>query len=220
MTAAKDTLLEARQSFEEHGHPLGLASVDVGLAKVAHRRGDYAEAIERAEATRERFEGLANIAGMAASARVSAMASLDADDPHAAERAQRALELTSAPHVDPWGQSEARLLLAQVALSQGDKVTAKAHLRTVLQGKVSDAELTQHRALTEAWVALVSNDAPLAIAAVERARKAFPDPRRTGDHTPQLVTRLLPLAKGTAAEAPLEAWNALLAARPSRPPPK
>ena len=217
-SAAKETLLEARTAFENNGHALGIASADVGLAKVAHRCGEYAEAIRLAEATLARFQNLGNVAGMAASARVSAMASLDANDDQAAARAERALALTSAPHVDPWGQSEARLLLAQVALASGDKATARAHLRTVLQGKVADAELSQHRALTEAWVALEIGDGPLAVAAVERARKVFPDPRRTGDHTPQLVTRLLALASGTPAHGLLVAWQALLGGRRLRPP--
>jgi eukaryotic-like serine/threonine-protein kinase len=221
VSAAKDTLLEARVSFEENGHALGLASVEVGLAKVAHRRGEYDEARERAEATFARFQGLSNVAGMAACARVLAMTAIDAEQPNAAEAAQRALTLTSEPHVDPWGQSEARLLLAQVALLAGDWTTARAQLRAVfaLEDQVADAELLQHRGLTEAWLALGTNEPPLAIAALERARKAFPDLRRTGDHTPQLVARLLVLAKGTAAQTPLEAWNAALLGRPSRPPP-
>jgi hypothetical protein len=70
--------------------------------------------------------------------------------------------------------------------------------------------LVQHRHLTAAWLALVSERPEQAHDHLLQARRAFPDARRTGDNTPFLLQRLTPLVQGTPAEALLAEWTQLL----------
>jgi hypothetical protein len=131
---------------------------------------------------------------------------------------------------DPWGDLEARLLLAQVALAKGDD--GADSLVAACDGAVLDeAEPRQHRHLTRAWLAQRRGRWADAAAEIDAARGAFlvggPDgeprtPRgrtakalasaeaasRTGDHTPHLLTRLSRLEWIGPALGKIELWLA------------
>ena len=220
LSATRDLLTEARAEFLELGYPLGLAQVDLALAQVSHNAEQHAEAFERATATKSRFEALGSVRGMTDSSRLAAMAALDVGDLAAArEQAKDAYALATQARFDPWGQVEAASLLAQVALAEGDLETATDYFGVAQAVAIDDAEPLQHRELTGAWLHLSAGRVGDAVLAITAARKAFADPRRAGDHTPQLVARLARLSRGTAAAEPLDSWHQTLRSRMSNRPP-
>ena len=219
-TATQEMLASARAEFLELGYPIGLAQVDLALAQAAHNAGAHAEALERATATKARFEALGSVRGMTDSARLAAISAFDLGDMvTATSQANDAHALATQGRRDPWGQVEASCVLAQVALATGDLMAAARHLEDAESIPIDDAEPTQHRLLTAAWMHLIAKRTDIAVAAITAARRAFSDQRRAGDHTPQLVARLADIAKGTAAAIPLDAWRAALRSRMSSPPP-
>ncbi|MCU0684294.1 MAG: protein kinase [Polyangiaceae bacterium] len=214
---ARWLLRQARQAFDEIGYQLGVAQTDIALAHAEHRAGNNAPAYEQALHARDRFRALENPRGEAACERLAAMAALDLGQldrarPHAAG----AFDLYERRIPDPWGRVEALCLLAQCAIAQGALDEASRSLDEAFAIRVDEAEPIQHRALTAAWLALALGRPDRACHRLEEARRAFPDPHHTGDHTPPMLQRLRPLAEGTTAEAPLRAWLSALPS-PTRP---
>jgi serine/threonine protein kinase/tetratricopeptide (TPR) repeat protein len=214
-------LTEARAIFAELGYALGLAQVDLALAQAAHSANQHHQALERALATRARFEALSSARGRTDSARIAAMAAFDLGRlPEARALAEEAHALASEEQrPDPWGKVEASSLLARIHLASGDARGALPWIQAASAVKLDDAEPSQHRDLTLAWLHLSEQRFAEAVTAVARARRAFSDPRRVGDHTPQIVAHLLRLARGSPAEDPLAVWHAALQKRLSLPPP-
>jgi tetratricopeptide (TPR) repeat protein len=220
LSPTRDMLTQARAEFLELGYALGLAQVDLALAQVAHNDDQHREALTRALTTGQRFQALGSVRGMTDSARLAAIAAFDLGDlPTASEQAREAYALATDGRVDPWGQVESSSVLAQVALAEGDLASATDYVSVAQSVVLDDAEPTQHRELTAAWLHLAAGRIDDALTSLVAARAAFSDPRRAGDHTPQLVARLLDLARGTTAEPMLAEWRATLRARMSTPPP-
>jgi serine/threonine protein kinase/tetratricopeptide (TPR) repeat protein len=221
LAATQQYLTEARATFAELGYALGLAQVDLALAQAAHSANQHIQALERALVTKARFETLSSIRGRTDSARIAAMAAFDLGRFEEARRLAEEARLLASDEqrVDPWGKVEATSLLARICLATGDTKGASAWLREASAVKLDDAEPTQHRELTQAWLRLAERRYVEVVTAVARARRAFSDPRRAGDHTPQIVARLLELARGTPAEYPLQVWHSALQKRLSTPPP-
>ncbi len=222
LNATEQLLTEARTVFADLGYALGLAQVDLALAQAAHTADQHASALDRAMATRARFELLGSVRGRTDSARIAAMASFDLDRlAEARPLAEEAFALASdETRLDPWGKVEASTLLARIALAAADLPAAGRWLAIASAVQIEDAEPSQHRDLSLAWLHLAERRSADAVTAVARARRAFPDARRAGDHTPQIVHRLLAVARGTPAETPLAVWHAALQKRRSIPPPR
>lgn len=214
-------LKEARSIFADLGYALGLAQVDLALAQAAHSANQHRQSLERALSTKTRFETLGSHRGRIDCARIAAMATFDLNQlVEAQSLAEEAYSLASdANRLDPWGKVEASSLLARICLASEDTKGALAWFRVASSVKLDDAEPVQHRELTSAWLHLAARHYAEAVTAIARARRAFSDHRRTGDHTPQIVVRLLELAQGTPAEQPLRIWDSALQKRLSIPPP-
>ncbi len=213
---ARELLTLARAEFDAIGYQLGLAQTDVVLGHVEHRAFEFDAAYARARETRQRFVGMATPRGEAACERLLAMASLDRGDTAAALRhALAAYAVFDERLADPWGRVEASLLLAQVALAEGSVDRAREHLDAARAIELDESEPTQHRHLTSAWLALAEADHARAEEELGMARTAFPDRRRTGDHTPALLVRLATLAAGTSAAEVIDEWQRFLAAAPA-----
>ncbi len=187
---ARDLLIFARQAFDAIGYRLGLAQCDVVLGHADHRAGEMDAARARALSARAAFRELLNPRGEAACERLLALIAIDTDDfaaggAHASVAAKIFERLQ-----DPWGDLEARLLLLQVALAKGDpqaRQLAADCERIVLD----EAEPRQHRHLTLAWLAQIEGRWQDAANEIDRARAAFGDKARCGDHTPQLLKRFV-----------------------------
>jgi hypothetical protein len=106
---------------------------------------------------------------------------------------------------DPWGDLEARLLLAQVALAKGDP-QAKLLCAECEKIVLDEAEPRQHRHLTLAWLAQTEGRWQDAATEIDRARASFGDKARCGDHTPQLLRRLFTMAWEGPAAGKVAAW--------------
>lgn len=214
LAAAQELLRSARLEFQDIGYPEGLAQVELALAQVEQAALRHDAALARAQATKARFETLGSARGMTDSARLAAMAALDLGDLAIARReASDALALATQGRKDPWGNVEAECLLAQIALAERDLAAATRHLAAADAISIDDAEPTQHRKLTTAWLALLSGDPHRALEAVTSARRAFSDQRRTGDHAPVLLATIEVLARGTPVEVPIAAWQSALMLR-------
>jgi hypothetical protein len=111
---------------------------------------------------------------------------------------------------DPWGELEARLLLAQVALAQGDP-RAEELVARCQAISLDEAEPRQHRHLTIAWLRQKQGDWADAAKEIDEARAAFGDRARCGDHTPQLLARFSKMAWQGAALSKIDAWLQLIA---------
>jgi eukaryotic-like serine/threonine-protein kinase len=185
---AQDLLIHARQAFDAIGYRLGIAQCDVVLGHADHRAGEMDTARSRALSARAAFRELMNPRGEAACERLLALIAIDTDDfaaggAHASVAAKIFERLQ-----DPWGDLEARLLLAQVALAKGDR-DAKELVQECERIVLDEAEPRQHRHLTLAWLAQIEQRWQDAATEIERARAAFGDKARCGDHTPQLLKR-------------------------------
>jgi hypothetical protein len=71
---------------------------------------------------------------------------------------------------------------------------------------LDEAEPRQHRHLTNAWLAQRQARWNDAAAEIDRARAAFGDKARCGDHTPHLLTRFSKLHWVGPAMATIDAW--------------
>lgn len=213
---AIELLKEARKEFDDLGYQLGLAQVDIVLAHAHHRAGRLDTAYESGLKTRSIMRNLDTPRGEAACERLCAMAALDLNRLMTARtHARAAYILYDTRLADTWGRVEGLLLLAQVALAEKDLLDAQSHIDAARSIHVDEAEPVQHRYLTIAWFELLSNHPEQAAEAIEEARATFPDRRRTADHTPHLIDRLLAVAHGTVAEAPLQSWRRAIEESPA-----
>lgn len=216
---SKQLLTSARADFDAIGYQLGLAQCDVAFAHALHRGLEHAAAYDLAKATLVRFTAMDNPRGEAACERLMAMSSLDRGDAQTAfQHALTAYTLYDQRLSDAWGRVEGELLLAQTALVEGAVDRAKEHLASANRVQLDESEPTQHRHLTAAWVALVEGRDDDARTEVELAEEAFPDGRRSGDHTPALLVRLVELGRETKAVRALDklgAFREKLAAGPA-----
>jgi serine/threonine protein kinase/tetratricopeptide (TPR) repeat protein len=219
--ATMKLLKEARAEFDELGYALGLAQVDLALAQAAHGENHHAEALRQALLTKARFEALGSKRGRTDSARIAAIAAFDLGRLEQAEQlATEAYGLaTEEARLDLWGKVEACAVLAQVAIVQNKPGDAAKWLLIASAAPLDDAEPLQHRELTAAWLHLSEKRHVEAVTALARARRAFTDARRTGDHTPQILVKMAEQARSTPVEAPLQIWLAALKSRRSTPPP-
>jgi hypothetical protein len=108
---------------------------------------------------------------------------------------------------DPWGELESRLLLAQVALAKDDAGASKA-VAECDRITVDEAEPRQHRHLTRAWLAQKESRWSDAALEIDRARGAFGDRARTGDHTPHLLARFAKMTWLGPALSKIDQWLA------------
>jgi hypothetical protein len=206
---ARDLLIHARQAFDAIGYRLGIAQCDVVLGHADHRAGEMDAARARALSARAAFRELLNPRGEAACERLLALIAIDTDDfaaggAHASVAAKIFERLQ-----DPWGDLEARLLLAQVALAKGDpqaKDLAQQCERIVLD----EAEPRQHRHLTLAWLAQTEERWQDAANEIDRARAAFGDKARCGDHTPQLLRRFARMDWRGPSAGKVDSWLELV----------
>lgn len=202
---ARDLLVYARVAFDRIGYRLGIAQCDVVLGHADHRAGEMGPARARALSARGHFRELMNPRGEAACERLLALIALDADDFAAAEAHASVAAKIFERLQDPWGDLEARLLLAQVALARGD-ANAKALVLDCERIVLDEAEPRQHRHLTLAWLARSEQRWADAANEIDRARAAFGDKARCGDHTPHLLRRFAKMRwQGPAAEK-IDSW--------------
>jgi hypothetical protein len=202
---SRELLMQARSEFDGIGYRLGIAQCDVALGHADHRAYEFGRARARSLAARAAFRELSNPRGEAACERLLAMIALDTDDYAAASaHAQVALKIYCKLQ-DPWGELEARLLLAQVALARGDEDAIKL-VHDCERITLDEAEPRQHRHLTQAWLAQSQARWSDAATDIDRARTAFGDRVRTGDHTPHLLLRFSKLMWLGPALSKIDAW--------------
>ena len=202
---ARDLLIHARQSFDAIGYRLGIAQCDVVLGHADHRGYEMDTARARALSARAAFRELMNPRGEAACERLLALIAIDTDDfaaggAHASVAAKIFERLQ-----DPWGDLEARLLLAQVALASGH-ADAKELVADCERIVLDEAEPRQHRHLTLAWLAQLEQRWQDASTEIDRARAAFGDKARCGDHTPQLLKRFSKMDWLGPSAGKIEQW--------------
>ena len=205
---SRDLLNQARSEFDAMGYRLGLAQCDVVLGHADHRAFEMDRARVRALAARASFRELVNPRGEAACERLLAMIAIDTDDYDAAlAHAEVASKIYARLH-DPWGDLETRLLFAQVALARGDE-RARDLVESCDEIAIQEAEPRQHRHLTRAWLAREEGRWRDAAGEIEKARTAYGEKARSGDHTPQLLARFAQLEWAPEARERLDAWVAI-----------
>jgi hypothetical protein len=202
---ARDLLVHARSAFDAIGYRLGIAQCDVVLGHADHRAGEMDAARARALSARAAFRELMNPRGEAACERLLALIAIDTDDfaaggAHASVAAKIFERLQ-----DPWGDLEARLLLTQVALAKHDP-QAKQLAADCEKIVLDEAEPRQHRHLTLAWLAQLEGRWHDAANEIDRARAAFGDKARCGDHTPQLLRRFARMTWDGPSSGKVEGW--------------
>jgi eukaryotic-like serine/threonine-protein kinase len=202
---AREQLVEARSEFDAIGYRLGIAQCDVALGHLDHRAFEMGPARARALAAREAFRELQNPRGEAACERLLAMLALDTNDFMAADAHAHVARKIYERLQDPWGELEARLLSAQVSLAQSEERAAKL-VAECERIHVDEAEPRQHRHLTNAWLAHKEQRWADAASEIDRARAAFTDRGRTGDHTPHLLTRFGRMTWGGSVGTKIESW--------------
>ncbi|MFI5302992.1 MAG: tetratricopeptide repeat protein [Polyangiales bacterium] len=217
MVKSRDLLVAARAEFDGIGYRLGCCQCDIALSHVDHRAGEFEAARARALKTRDALAVLQNPRANGAVERVLAMVALDASSTSdvetggwgpneaAVRHAQAALELFKRLG-DPWGITEAKLLLAQEALVRGAVAEAEPLVAKCEELAVSEPEPMQHRALTRAWLHVARGEIDLAMIALGEARRAFSDPRRNGDHTPMLLQRFVAMGWPEPIAAAVREW--------------
>lgn len=206
---ANALLVEARHAFDSMGYRLGLAQCDVVLGHADHRAGEFDASRTRTLAARAAFRELQNPRGEAACERLLAMIALDVDDLRAARTHAEIAAKIFERLQDPWGDLEARLLLAQVALAE-DSPDAERLIRECEKIVLDEAEPRQHRHLTLAWLAHTQGRMPDAATELDRARAAFGDKTRCGDHTPQLLQRFARMRWDSVVSDKIHAWLRLI----------
>ncbi len=186
---ARGRIDEARVEFDAIGYRLGIAQCDVVLAHAEYRGGEIQRARARALGSRSAFRDVKNPRGEAACERLLAIIAFDTDDyAAAAAHAQIALRLYEGLR-DPWGEVESRLVLVQVALAKGESTTAEQLIALCDAIPLDEAEPRQHRHLTHAWIAQRRGEWSRAAQEIDRARSAFGEKARCGDHAPLLLKR-------------------------------
>jgi hypothetical protein len=203
---ARELLVEARREFDSIGYRLGIAQCDIALGHADHRAFELPRARARALAARAAFRELSNPRGEGGCERLLAMIALDTEDyAAAAVHAHVAAKLYDRLQ-DPWGELEARLLLAQVALAKDDD-NAVALVNECARINVDEAEPRQHRHLTLAWLAQKESRWSDAATEIDKARAAFGDRARTGDHTPHLLARFGKMVWLGPALSKIDTWQ-------------
>jgi hypothetical protein len=206
---ARDLLMDARSEFDNIGYRLGIAQCDVVLGHADHRGFEMDRSRVRALAARAAFRELQNPRGEAACERLLAMIAIDTDDFAAAQAHALVTQKIFDKLQDPWGELESNLLLAQIALANGS--TEASRLVAECERIVLDeAEPRQHRHLTNAWLAQKEARWGDAASELDKARAAFGDKARCGDHTPHLLTRFSKLVWLGPALSKIDAWMQVL----------
>ena len=207
---------ESRGEFERAGYRLGTAQADASLAHVEHRLMNYHGAETGALEALVVFETLRTPRGQAACDRLLAMVGLDTDDMEMAElHAGRAHKIYAKGN-DPWGVMETKLLFCQIALFKHDTARARELLEECSRIAVEEAEPRQHFLLTRAWLEAENGDLDQALESVEAAADVFGPRTRAGDHSPQLLTRLLRYRFSDHARGRIDAWRHALNDRTRR----
>ncbi len=206
---ARNLLVDARAAFDAIGYRLGMAQCDVVLGHADHRGGQNDDARARTLAARIAFRELQNPRGEAACERLLAMIAIDTDDYTAASAHATVAMRIYERMQDPWGGLESRLLLAQVALARGDE-GAREMVAACEEISVDEAEPRQHRHLVLAWLAQTEGRWAEAAQEIDRARTAFGDRARCGDHTPQLLSRFSRMTWLGPALPKIDAWLQLI----------
>jgi eukaryotic-like serine/threonine-protein kinase len=207
---------EARGEFERAGYRLGTAQADASIAHVEHRLMNYHGAETGALEALVVFETLRTPRGQAACDRLLAMVGLDTDDIEMAEtHATRAHKIYAKTN-DPWGVMETKLLFCQIALFRHDTARGRELLEECSRIAVEEAEPRQHFLLTRAWLEAENGDLDQALESVEAAADVFGPRTRAGDHSPQLLTRLLRYRFSAHARGRIDAWRHALNDRTRR----
>jgi hypothetical protein len=226
---ARHLLMEGRAEFDAIGYRLGIAQCDVVLGHADHRAGQMDDARQRALSARAAFRELQNPRGEAACERLLAMIAIDTDDLAAADAHANVARKLYERLQDPWGDLEARLLVAQVALARDagggpegrtspDVEGARELLAECDKIQLDEAEPRQHRHLTLAWLAQKDTRWGDAAAEIDRARAAFGDRARCGDHTPHMLHRFAKMVWLGPALPKIDAWIQLIeGANPEAP---
>jgi hypothetical protein len=206
---ARELLMESRQEFDNIGYRLGIAQCDTVLGHADHRAFEMDRARVRALAARAAFRELQNPRGEAACERLLSMIAIDTDDLAAAQAHALVTQKLFDKLQDPWGELESKLLLAQIALAR-DAPEAPRLVAECEQIVLDEAEPRQHRHLTNAWLAQKQQRWNDAAAELDRARAAFGDKARCGDHTPHLLTRFSRLVWVGPALSKIDAWMQII----------
>jgi serine/threonine protein kinase/tetratricopeptide (TPR) repeat protein len=202
---ARELLIDARREFDSIGYRLGIAQCDIALGHADHRAFEFGRARARALAARASFRELSNPRGEGGCERLLAMIALDTEDYAAAAAHAHVAQKIYDRLQDPWGILEASLLLAQVALAKDDDHSDKL-VKDCEKIVVDEAEPRQHRHLTLAWLAQRRQKWTEAAAEIDKARAAFGDRARTGDHTPHLLHRFAKMVWLGPALSKIDAW--------------
>ncbi len=203
---AKQMIDDAVEEFERMGYRLGVAECEVAMGHLAHRTDLLDEALARAERARKMMQDLKNPRGEAACQRLLAMIAFDAGDLMRSREHALAASALYDQMGEPRGQVEASLLLAQVALATKNPVAAELIRACEAIGLV-EAETRQHLALSKSWLSYAEDHLENATNELKLARLAFGDPRRTGDHTRQLLARLSQLTWPKESRKLLDDWR-------------
>jgi hypothetical protein len=206
---ARELLMDARAEFDNIGYRLGIAQCDVVLGHADHRAFEMDRSRVRALAARAAFRELQNPRGEAACERLLAMIAIDTDDFAAAQAHALVTQKIFDKLQDPWGELESKLLLAQIALAQ-DAPEAARLVSECDRIVLDEAEPRQHRHLTNAWLAQKQARWPDAANELDRARAAFGDKARCGDHTPHLLTRFARLVWLGPSQSKIDGWMQIL----------
>jgi tetratricopeptide (TPR) repeat protein len=207
---------ESRAEFERAGYRLGTAQADATLAHVEHRLMNYHSAERGAQEAFTVFDTLRTPRGQAACDRLLAMVGLDTDDIDMALLHADRANKTYAKINDPWGVMETKLLLCQVALYRHDTARARELLEECSRIAVEEKEPRQHFLLTRAWLEAENSDLDEALESLEAAADMFDQRTRAGDHSPQLLLRLLRYRWSAQARARIDSWRLQLIDRARR----
>jgi hypothetical protein len=137
------------------------------------------------------------------------MIAIDSDDFAAAQAHAIVTQKLFDKLQDPWGELESKLLLAQIALAR-DAPEAGRLVAECERIVLDEAEPRQHRHLTNAWLAQKQARWPDAAQEMDRARAAFGDKARCGDHTPHLLTRFSKLVWIGPASSKIDTWMQII----------
>jgi serine/threonine protein kinase/tetratricopeptide (TPR) repeat protein len=209
LARAKQMIGDALGEFEKVGYRLGVAECEIVMGHLALRTDALDVALGHAERARKMMQDLKNPRGEAACQRLLGMIAFDSGDlTRSREHALSASALYDQMS-EPRGQVEASLLLAEVALATNNPVAGELIRACEAIGLV-EAETRQHLSLSKAWLLHVENKPDEATEELKLARLAFGDPKRTGDHSRQLLAKLSELTWPAAPRKLIDDWRAEL----------
>ena len=149
----------------------------------------------RALAARAAFRELQNPRGEAACERLLAMIAIDTDDFARGQGARASSRRSSSTGCRTRGASSSRSSCSRRSRSpNGDARRGGGSSPSASAIVLDEAEPRQHRHLTHAWLAQSEQRGATPPNEIDRARAAFGDKARCGDHTPQLLKRFVKLA--------------------------